>query len=458
MVASPVQITPPTVRQRVLAWSAALSIGAGLGSPFMAQASDLDASFGINGFAVTAFDGGASGAAAVAVQPDGKIVAAGSAYAPATKSDFALVRYNPDGSIDTTFGPGANGTVTSDFHGSGDSAQDVKLQPDGKIVAVGSAFLASTDFALIRYNSDGTLDSTFGAGGKVTTDFAGGTDEAFALELQPDGKIVVAGSSGAPQGGLALARYNPDGSLDTTFGAAGTVTTGSLLAAGDVILQSDGKIVAAGAVYNYATGTDDFALARYDASGNLDATFGTGGVVVTDFQHATEVISYQGTEIVYRSGNDHASAAALQADGQIIVAGYSADIQGTYFALARYRTDGSLDTGLGDNGKVMLTFGSTTDWDTASDVAIQPDGKIIVAGIVGGGIWSATPADIGLARLRPSGRLDKSFGDKGQLVSDYNNTYNTASAITLQPDDKIVIAGAAGGNFAVSRYQSGGRR
>ncbi len=445
MVAGPALPRNASARHtRFVAAFVTLSMGTGFGFPLAAQSRGLDTGFGVNGFAVTAFEGGTASARAVVVQPDGRIVAAGSANTATTEADFALVRYNPDGSIDPAFGPGANGTVTTDFSGSIDGAEDLKLQADGKIVVVGSAAAATTDFALVRYNPDGTLDEAFGSGGRVTTDFGGGTDIAFAVDLQPDGKIVVAGSGGSSLRGFALARYNADGSLDATFGAGGQVVTGGLLFAKDVVLQADGKIVAIGAVFDSATRTDNFALARYDAGGNLDPAFGAGGLVTTDFVH-------QGSEFFYNSGNDQASAVAIQPDGAIVVAGSSADIAGTYFAVARYNVDGSLDPSFGDAGKTIIAFGASTDWDIASDAALQPDRKIVVVGTVGVGVLSPS-ADVGVARLRSRGTPDMSFGDKGQLINDYNSSYNTASAIALQPDDKILVAGGANGNFVVARY------
>ena len=189
----------------------------------------------------------------------------------------------------------------------------------------------SEDFALARYNPNGTLDGTFGTGGKVTTDFNGDDDEAHALVLQPDGKLVAAGQAESGYRGrdFALARYNPNGSLDATFGTGGKVTTdfaGNDDAAFGAVLQSDGKIVAAGGAKT--SRSQDFALARYNANGSLDATFGTGGKVTTDF-----------------AGNDDAAfALALQQDGKLVAAGGAnvgrsrTDYRGSGedFALARY--------------------------------------------------------------------------------------------------------------------------
>jgi uncharacterized delta-60 repeat protein len=273
--------------RRVTRWAAGAVCALGVAvvclaaSPASAAAGDLDGIFGTGGTVTTDFAGNGDEARAVALQPDGKIVAAGGALGASV--DFALARYRPDGTLDTAFGTG--GKVTTDF-GSGEQAYAVAVQPDGKIVAAGGAV---TGFELARYNADGSLDGTFGAGGKVTTRFGLGLPftRAHAIVLQPDGKIVVAGTAtSATVGDFGLARYNPDGTLDASFGAGGKVTTDirgtdSSDFAWAVTLQPDGKLVVAGSTAG-PTG-DAFALARYTPSGNLDGTFGSGGKVITGF-------------------------------------------------------------------------------------------------------------------------------------------------------------------------------
>jgi uncharacterized delta-60 repeat protein len=283
----------------------------------------LDASFDGDGKVTTNF-GGNSPAFAVAVQPDGKIVAVGSTYNPYPLiDDFALARYNGDGSLDPTFGTG--GMVTTDFGGI-DRGEGVAIQTDGKIVAAGSGGL-SDDFALARYNGDGSLDPTFGTGGKVTTDF-GSSDRAYDVAIQKDGKIVAVGFSAPNVVDFAVARYNPDGTLDASFGTDGKVTTdfsgGSDDRAAAVAIQPDGRIVAAGfSSFNFRT---EFALTRYNPDGVLDAGFGTGGKVLTDFGE----------------GGARAEAVAIQADRKIVAAG-SACVPECGFALARYRLRRAVD-------------------------------------------------------------------------------------------------------------------
>src|SRR5919106_930041 len=228
----------------------AVALVLAIANPAAAPPGDLDPTFDGDGKVTTDFAGGGDQAQAVAIQGDGKIVAAGIDRNLSGVGDLALARYNPDGSLDTTFD--TDGLVTTDFIGQTDQAYAVAIQGDGKIVAAGRAFLGSTreEFALARYNPDGSLDTTFDGDGKVTTDFAAFNDNARAVVIQGDGRIVAAGFavvSGTND--FALARYNTDGSLDSTFDGDGKVTT-DFAAASDiahsVATQGDGRIVAAG--------------------------------------------------------------------------------------------------------------------------------------------------------------------------------------------------------------------
>ena len=264
------------------------------------------------------------------------------------------------------------------------------IDADGNIVVAGYSIQGSAtgyDFALAQYNADGTLDTTFGTGGKVTTDFTGGSDGANGLAIQADGKIVVAGHSSRSDvtgQDFALARYNTDGSLDANFDGDGKVVTHigpptADLGSDVVALQTGGKILVTG--YSYQSTQDqNFALAQYNADGTLDTTFGTGGKVTTDFT----------------GGSDEANGLAIQADGKIIVVGrsYRGDVTNYDFALARYNIDGSLDTSFGTDGKVTTDFAGGSDEVTG--VAIQGDGQIVVAGCSFQG--SPTGYDFALAR------------------------------------------------------------
>ena len=339
----------------------------------------LDPTFGGDGLVRTNMAKREDSATAVAIQPDGRIVAVGTANVQA-RWLFAIARYDRDGTLDTTFGK--NGRVRIGFTPSGDdAAADVAIQPDGKIVVIGSSFVLDR-FALARLDPDGTLDDTFHADGKVTTNAGDGTDSAGAVAIQPDGKIVVAGQSWTLSGwdGIDVVRYETDGTMDPTFGTDGIATvdlTEGSDGAGDmasgIALQPDGKIVVAGDAGGSAEFTSGFGLARFAEDGTLDVTFQGDGTVVTDVTR----------------WDDSASDLAIQPDGMIVavgVAGYSWDTVAT-FALVRYDPDGTLDGSFGDNGKLRTRFPTIASDDPvgivgawATGVAIQPDGKIVLAG------------------------------------------------------------------------------
>jgi uncharacterized delta-60 repeat protein len=399
------------------------------GRSSQAAPGDLDPTFGTGGKVITPIGSSAYNAVrAVAIQPDGKIVTAGNVVR--ATYDFGLVRYNTDGSLDTTFGTG--GKVVTPIGNSTDIAYAVAIQSNGKIVAAGTTVGSGTyDFGLVRYNTDGSLDTTFGTGSKIVTPIGSREDQAFAIAIQPDGKIVAVGYTNSYTGSsanddFALVRYNTDGSLDTTFGTGGKVVTpiGSI---GDVAyavaIQSNGKIVAAGYsqsdIYNTP---ENFALVRYNVDGTLDTTFGTGGKVVTPIGDSYSV----------------ARGVAIQPDGKIIAAGYTSGYtQDRYddFALARYNVDGTLDTTFGTGGIVITP--AVTD-DIAFAVAIQPDGKIIAAGYS-----AAQNYDFTSVRYNTNGTLDTTFGTGGIVATSIGpgNDEDVAYGVAIQPDGKIIAAG-----------------
>jgi uncharacterized delta-60 repeat protein len=324
----------------------------------------LDPTFGAGGKVATTFNGLGDEAHAVVIQNDGKIVVAGTATIDSVDRfrDFALARYNTDGSLDSSFGSG--GKVTTDFLEWFDVAYAIALQSDGRIVVAGAAQGDAIFFALARYNADGSLDASFGTGGKVTTDFQGRLNQALAYSVlvQRNGKIVAAGRVDDTWSNFGLARYNVDGSLDSTFGSAGKVKTnfsGMNDEGKGLAIQSDGKLLLAGSA-NFTSTTPDFALARYNADGTLDSSFGVSGKVITDFNAVFE----------------GANAIALQADRKIVIAGTA----GLGFGLARYNPDGSLDPSFGVQGKDITFFDRGCGGADAFAVAIQNDGKVIAAG------------------------------------------------------------------------------
>jgi uncharacterized delta-60 repeat protein len=386
---------------------------------------------------------------ALAIQKDGKLVAAGS-----SNGRFALARYRTDGRLDGNFGRG--GAVFANGGRAGAELLAVAVQRDGKILAGGGqqSLPARQEVrgALLRFTSNGKPDRTFGRGGQIRTAF-----KVLALTLQRNGAIVVAGAQHASSAAACsrngscvesvLARYTVHGVLDRSFGTSGKLLPGFDIA--NLAVQADGRIVAVGAA------ADAFVLARYDDRGSLDTSFGSDGKVSTGFG-------------AYRAGG---AAAALQADGKIVAAGTSETTTALgRFALARYKADGELDAAFGSGGKIISHFGKNgcgdPGWEYAHAVAIQPDGKIVVAGTSNvGGLCDLQIGPKGsfvaLARYRANGSLDPAFGTGGKVLTHVVGFRPCgAGTVLLQADGKIVAAGDCLRNdqdFALVRYTTRGR-
>ena len=412
----------------------------------------LDTTFGAGGKVTTAAGSRTSYGAAVALQSDGKLVMVGDGYTgAASQYDFLLARFNADGTLDTGFGN--DGVVTTDFNsGSSDYGAMVAVQSDGKILAAGRSNKgAAKDFGLARYNADGSLDTDFGTGGKVTTDFASGEDRPYAMTVQSDGKIVVVGyANNGSDNDFAIARYTNAGALDTSFDSDGKVVTA--LGAGNdraraVAVQSDGKIVVGGGIGG------DFAVARYNAGGSLDTGFGG------DADNDNTPDGYVTTTM--STSDDTALAVAFQPDGMIVAAG-AAIVGGDYdFAVARYSVDGTLDTGFGTVSGSTRTGWVTTPMSDNRDIAygllLQSGGSIVVTGWAGstaGGVDRLL--DFALARYTADGSLDANFGTGGKVTTPVSPGDDRAYGAVLQADGKIVLAGYAHSGkayeFALARY------
>lgn len=321
----------------------------------------LDAGFGLGGTVTTPIGSANESAQAVTLQPDGKILVSGFSH-NGVNMDFAVVRYLQNGLLDTSFGTG--GITVTDILGGNNQAHSIALQPDGKILLAGFYNDGiDDDFAVVRYDSTGAPDITFGVGGIVVTDFTGGADVARTVAVQSDGKIVVGGwASISINLDFAIARYNTNGTPDLTFDTDGFNTTA--IGVDDqgytVIIQPDGKILLTGVSNN---GTDqDFALVRYNTNGSPDISFDTDGIVTTDFF----------------VGNDLAYSSDIQSDGKILAAGKVFNGTGFDFGLARYLPNGSLDNTFDLDGRVFTNFGGTNDVGWA--VTIQTDERAVVVG------------------------------------------------------------------------------
>jgi uncharacterized delta-60 repeat protein len=378
----------------------------------------LDASFDTDGRALIDLAAAGSRANTVAIQADGKIVLGGSLReAVGTVTDFAVARLNTDGSLDNSFD--GDGKLTTKFSTATTSIVDIRLQGDGKIVAVGNSTLGSArDIAMARYNTDGALDSSFDGDGKLTTDI--GDDLVESMAIQPDGKMVVCGQSFAAPNTLVAfmsARYNTDGSLDNSYNGNGKLLTpipGKLGRANAAFIRQDGKIILAGHANTFVV--SDFAVLRYEANGTLDTGFDGDGIAVVEPGNSADWIQDM----------------TVQPDGKILAGGYSF---GGYLntTVARFLPGGALDTGFGDQGSVTY---SIEDLDTfTNDVLVQPDGKILVS------VGSYLPGRYVTLRYNANGTPDNSFGTAGVATISVGIQSDNAAAMALQPDGKILVAG-----------------
>ena len=364
----------------------------------------LDPSFGIAGRVVTDIFGN-DNLADIAVQPNGKIIAVG---ANGT-NDFVVVRYNANGSLDTTFS--GDGIAFTDFSNANDSALGLAIQVDGKIVVSGSS---GNDFAIARYNFNGTLDTTFDTDGKVTVV----TGRGSGIAMQQDGKIVVIGNSNSDFG---VVRLNSNGSLDTTFDGDGRVSTdlGSNDTPVNVKIQPDGKIVLAG---NRGNG-GDFAVVRYNTNGSLDTTFSGDGIFTNDF-----------------STSESYSDLTIQENGSIVVVGRAF----SNVIVVRLTSAGAFDSTFDLDGNVLIPL----DNSAGRAITIQSDGKILV----GADIPAATTiADVAIARLNTNGSLDSSFGNNGIVLTKQNGSGSPHFALV---GDKLVVGNLTNAttDFALERY------
>ncbi len=338
-----------------------------------------------------------------------------------SSSDFALLRYTANGTLDTTFQ--GVGFVLTDFQFDSDLATGIGLQSNGRIVLAGSALIDGFyDFAIAGYTPNGDLDLSFGLGsGKVVTSLGPGPSLAFATAVQADGKVLVAGSAGTAPA-FAVVRYTADGARDATFNSTGSVTTplgGMNDTARAVAVQSDGKIVVAGYASNGSN--TDFALVRYNSNGSLDLSFNGTGKVTTPV----------GT------GNDIANAVVIQPDGKIVAAGAADNATDRDFAVVRYESNGTLDTSFNGTGKVMTPIG--TSGDVGNAVALQADGKIVVAGT--SSIGSDT--DFAVVRYRTDGTLDPLFNGTGKVTVSIGAAGDDATGVAVQANGRIVVAGTS---------------
>lgn len=355
---------------------------------------------------------------------------------------FQIPSNAQDGSLDPEFG--TNGKVITAIGNFDDEARAIALQADGKIVVAGHSLQGNYyDFATVRYLRDGKLDPGFGNGGFVLTDLGDNIDKATAIAIQTDGKILLAGHSYQDSRDVvAVVRYHADGQLDNSFNQTGKLlipvsTTGSYCTA--IALQSDGKIVLTGGTQN--NGQFDLLVIRINTNGTLDSGFDTDGIRI-----------YPVTSFL----SDFANTMLIQPDQKIVVAGYTNGGNNADMLLVRFLPDGQLDLGFGSNGKVQQAITGTHS-ETASSIVQQPDGKLVVAGNT-----TNTFFDDVLVRFHSDGTLDNTFGNNGISVTDHGiqSDFGFPVSMALQSDGRLVTAGyRTSGNqlyFSVVRYRSDG--
>jgi uncharacterized delta-60 repeat protein len=371
------------------------------------------------------------------IQPDGKILLAGLSH-NGVNNEWAIARFNSDGSLDTTFGSGTGKFITG--FATGESiARSITLQPDGKILVAGFTGPLGEEFALLRLNSNGTPDSSFGGDGMLTTTFGSDIDRARSVVVQPDGKIVVGGfASVGSTDHFAIVRYLPDGTLDTTFSGDGKVTQAidDYAQGWSLAVQPDSKIVLGG--YSLTGGVRAFAVMRLNDSGSLDSTFDVDGIASTNFA----------------SGIGPATAMFIQPNGRILMAGTEEVSGNDDFTLVRFYTNGSLDTTFGTGGKVTTPIG--TGAESGLSVNMQADGKILV----GGRVFNGSSYDFGLVRYDSNGALDTTFGVSGKFTQSIGAGDDSVHRVLVQADGKIILAGVSNNgvneDFALLRLNSNG--
>ena len=409
---------------------------AGTLDPFWANGSALG-----SGKLITAVGPRRDVASTMAVQPDGRVLVAGICQ------DIGLcaVRYTSDGVLDTSFG--GNGKLPQVFVPTAAIvAPSLALLPSGKFLLAGTCIdLGDNDFCVFRFNADGSVDSSFGSSGSVITPIGNADDRARTMLTQPDGKMVVAGTcNNGVDSDFCAARYLLNGALDASFGSSGKVVTAFSNrddVVGAMLLQPDGKLVLAGSCNNGTTA--DLCALRYEINGTLDASFGSGGKLIT----------------VVGSGYSDVSAVALQSDGKLLVAAQCASGSKIDFCTLRYNPNGTLDTSFGSGGVRVTSIGTGNDYVAA--MTLQPDDKLILARhcAVSG------QTDFCAVRFTAAGALDTTFGTSGKLFTAISNGATAAisndnlTAMALQPDGKLLLAGhcrsGSFDKFCIARYDGG---
>ena len=396
-----------------------------------AQPGSLDTDFADNGIYTSGINTNWDEAKALTIQSDGKIVTAGyinqSNAEPPTDDDFYIRRFNADGSPDFDFGE--DGIVIQDLAGGTDGAWDVEIQDDGKILAAGFGWQSWERALVIRLNQDGSLDETFSGDGMAVIEVGGFSDRIWDIEIQPDGKIVGCGTcfvSGSDFDWCAL-RLLPNGNLDTSFGDAGSLTLDlgtQQVSAEALAILDDGRILLGG--YSLVTGPYAMQFVMLNTDGSSDETWDDDGYA----------------EVVISGADDAVKSIAIQPDGKIVAGGYSWNGSDLDFALVRLNPDGSLDETFDGDGLEVTSIGE--GYDFIEDIYIRPDGKILAGGAseVEGSVF-----DWSIAMYNPDGLLQEDFGNNGKVIAGISSGWDSMFGIEPSDDGNIIAAGFSdGGN------------
>lgn len=409
------------------------------------NAGSLDTTFGVGGKFVAAYYYDQQ-TEDIAMQADGKIIAVGWTKASSGSDyNFFICRFTANGTMDTTFGPNGNGTISIDIKGTNkfDVGRCVAVQPDGKIIVAGTAGLQTDNSAshagFIRLNSDGTLDNSFGTAGKFSFPVGNDTSNPYVfineVQIQPDGKIVGIGRArnSSTAYDYAIVRLNADGTLDSDFSNDGKHTVdfgGPADEATHLKILPDGKMLVAGNT------SEDLGIVRLFDDGSVDNSYGTLGKL----------------EIVPGEGSYYLRGIAWQADGKIVTSGHT--IGASNIQLNRWNADGTADTSFGTDGVTETDVDSGSDDQASKALLIQDDGKIIVLGR----ITTGSTSYFGVLRYTDAGILDSTFSNDGQVLTTFGTAFSFATSGMLQPDGKLLVAGLYGYSFnwgaAIARYHT----
>ena len=407
-----------------------IGLQAALSTAYGQLAGSLDLTYNTTGYKMSLVDDYAYGSA-MEIQADGKILMAGRVNVSGFFSNYGIQRYNADGSVDNTFD--TDGATVTDVNGSGgfDYLEDIAVQPDGKILAVGSVgFNLSRNIGLVRYNADGSLDNTFNGTGSVITDIngLGKGDVPRKILIQADGNIVVIG--GIDMGTASIqsysffaVRYTATGALDNSFNGTGVsiidlVATDDDQASGGA-LQADGKIVLAGYMYTSPTSPNG-TIVRLNTDGSLDNSFASVGYA-TNYN----TVSYEDV--------------LIQPDGKIVAGGTSLLASGTEASIVRYNTDGQSDLTFSADGLMSVNFGLPNEVGTFYSIGLQSNGKIVAVGFA-----QDVDPDIAVSRINSDGTIDNTFDQNGTAIFDFT-AQDEGNDLKIQADGQILIGGTING-------------